>query len=298
MNRLPLSKRVQIVAALCEGNSLRATERMCDVSINTVTKLLVDLGAACARYHDEHVRGVRAQRVQCDEIWAFCGAKEKNVYDDERGYGRGSIWTWTALDADSKLIVGYHVGLRDAACAQHFMKDVAARLATRVQLTTDGLRAYLAAVDGAFGVDVDYAQLVKIYGDAPTDEARYSPPACIGIEMRPVMGAPEIESISTSFVERQNLTIRMSSRRFTRLTNAFSKKVENHEHAVALHFQHYNFCRVHKTLRVTPAMAAGLSDHVWSYEELLSLVPEPERAPWGSKSGRRTPTAPSDASSN
>lgn len=266
MNRLPLTKRAQILQMLVEGNSLRATSRMADVSINTVTKLLVDVAEAAYEYHDKTVRGVRAKRVQCDEIWCFVGAKAKNVTRDREGHW-GDVWTWTAIDADTKLCVSYLVGGRDGWWATEFMKDVAARIRGRVQLTTDGHRAYLNAVEDAFGSEVDYAQLQKIYGASDEPEKRYSPAKCIGCDMKTVSGSPDPIHVSTSFVERQNLTMR----RFTRLTNAFSKKIENHAAAVALHFLHYNFARIHKTLRITPAMAAGLSDHVWSYEEIAAL---------------------------
>lgn len=273
MNRLPLETRAKIIGLLVEGNSLRAISRLCDVSINTVTKLLVDVGKAALAYHDENVRKVRVRRLQCDEIWAFVGAKKKNVGPKQQIEEWGDVWTWTAIDADTKLCVSYLVGGRDAAWARDFMQDCAERIHGRVQVTTDGHRAYLDAVEGAFGMEVDYAQLQKIYG-APTDaEARrYSPAQCIGADMKVVSGNPDPRHVSTSFVERQNLTMRMSMRRFTRLTNAFSKKLENHAFAVALDFIHYNFARVHKSLRITPAMAAGLSDHVWSLEEIALLV--------------------------
>src|SRR5271165_3447941 len=276
MNRLPIAKRVQILGMLVEGNSLRATSRLCDVSINTVTKLLVDLGTVCAQYHDANVRNVRVRRLQCDEIWCFIGAKAKNVTPEQEAQGWGDVWTWTGIDADTKLCVSYLVGGRDGKWAFDFMEDCAERIRGRVQVTTDGHRAYLDAVEGAFGMEVDYAQLQKIYG-APMDEEirRYSPARCIGSDMKVVSGDPDPKHVSTSFVERQNLTLRMGNRRFTRLTNGFSKKVENHCHSVALHYMYYNFCRVHQTLRVTPAMEAGLSDHVWSLEELCALLPKP-----------------------
>lgn len=258
---------------LVEGNSLRATSRLCDVSINTVTKLLVDLGTVCAQYHDANVRNVRVRRLQCDEIWCFIGAKAKNVTPEQEAQGWGDVWTWTGIDADTKLCVSYLVGGRDGGWALDFMQDCAERIRGRVQVTTDGHRAYLEAVEGAFGMEVDYAQLQKIYG-APSDaeQRRYSPAKCIGSDMKVVSGNPDPNHVSTSYVERQNLTMRMSMRRFTRLTNGFSKKFENHAHMVALHFMHYNFARVHKTLRITPAMAAGISDHVWSYEEIAALA--------------------------
>ncbi len=273
MNRLPLETRAKILGLLVEGNSLRSITRLTGVSINTVTKLLVDVGTACAEYHDTHVRKLRVRRLQCDEIWCFVGAKAKNVNLEQKAAGWGDVWTWTAIDADTKLCVSYLVGGRDAAWAEDFMADCSRRISSRVQVTTDGLKAYLEAVEGAFGMDVDYAQLQKIYG-APTDAEmrRYSPAKCIGADMKVVSGDPDPKHISTSFVERQNLTMRMSMRRFTRLTNGFSKKIDNHAHAVAIHFMHYNFARIHKTLRITPAMAAGLSDHVWGLEELALLA--------------------------
>lgn len=272
MNVLPQEKRIAIVRALVEGNSLRSTSRMISVSINTVTKLLVELGTACERFHDFAVRNVGCKRVQCDEIWAFVFAKDKNVPERLKDTpGVGSVWTWTGMCADSKLIVAYHVGTRDAGCAMHFMEDIAARLAHRVQLTTDGHRPYLEAVDAAFGSRIDYSMLVKLYG-AAGDERRYSPAECIGTRKHVISGNPDPAHVSTSYVERQNLTMRMSMRRFTRLTNGFSKKVANHEASVALHFAYYNFCRVHKTLRVTPAMEAGLATKVWDIADLLSLI--------------------------
>lgn len=272
MNRLPREKRAQILGMLVEGNSLRATSRLADVSINTVTKLLVDLGTACAEYHDAHVRSVRAQRIQCDEIWSFVGAKAKNVRPEKQGHGWGDTWTWTALDADSKLCVSYRVGGRDGSIAYEFMQDLASRLAHRVKLTTDGHRVYLNAVEDAFGSEIDCAMLVKIYGHESVEESRYSPAECIDCKPIAITGRPDPKHISTSFVERQNLTMRMGMRRFTRLTNGFSKKIENHAAMVAVHFLHYNFARIHKTLRITPAMAAGLADHVWSLEEIVLLA--------------------------
>jgi IS1 family transposase len=274
MNRLPIEKRAQIIGLLVEGMSMRAVSRIVGCSINTVTKLLEEIGFACNMYQSEHIRNVNAKRVQCDEIWAFCYSKEKNVAPADKGIlGHGDVWTWTAIDADSKLIVSYLVGGRDANYAHAFMTDVAGRLANRVQLTTDGHGPYLYAVEGAFGADVDYAMLVKHYGAVSDSGARkYSPAELISTEQRPINGAPNPKHISTSFVERQNLTMRMGMRRFTRLTNGFSKKVENLEHAVSLHFMHYNFARIHKTLRVTPAMEAGLTDHLWTLEEIAALA--------------------------
>jgi IS1 family transposase len=272
MNRLPLEKRARILGMLVEGNSLRATSRMCDVSINTVTKLLVDVADAAMEYHDQHVRKVRVRRLQCDEIWCFVGAKNKNATPEQKQQGWGDVWTWTAIDADTKLCLSYLVGGRDASWAHEFMGDCAERITGRVQITTDGHRVYLDAVEEAFGADIDYAQLQKIYGASMEPERQYSPARCIGCDMKVVSGSPDPKHVSTSYVERQNLTMRMGMRRFTRLTNAFSKKVENHAAAVAIHFIHYNFARIHKTLRITPAMAAGLSDHVWSLEEIALLA--------------------------
>jgi len=276
MNRLSLQERARIIGLLVEGNSLRAITRIAGCSINTVTKLLVDVGTAAAEYHDLRMQNIKARRVQCDEIWSFVGAKKKNTTADQRRDGMGDAWTWVAMDADSKLCVSYLVGGRDSGWAWDFMQDVAGRIKGRVQLTTDGHKPYLEAVEGAFGSDVDFATLQKIYGAVSEEDARrYSPAKCIGCDMKTVIGNPDPEHVSTSFVERQNLTMRMSMRRFTRLTNAFSKKLENHAHAVALHFLHYNFARVHKTLRVTPAMEAGIAHHVWSLEEIAAL---PDRA--------------------
>jgi IS1 family transposase len=246
---------------------------MLGVGKHTVLRLLEDAGRVCAEYHDAHVRGVRSKRIQCDEIWSFVGAKMKNVNDEQMAAGWGDVWTWTAIDADSKLIVSYLVGQRGPAWANFFMEDVALRVASRIQLTTDGLKMYAEAVEGAFGCDVDYAMLIKLYGSDSFD-TKYSPGECIGTRSAVLMGAPDPKHISTSFVERQNLSMRMGMRRFTRLTNGFSKKLANHAHQVALYFMHYNFCRVHKTLRVTPAMEAGLTDHVWTIEELCGLIPE------------------------
>jgi len=277
MNKLSTEERVRVVAALVEGNSIRSTVRMTGVAKNTVAKLLAELGCACAEFHAEHVRGVKAKRVESDEIWSFVGAKEKNVPADKKGRGRGDVWTWTALEAESKLIVSWLVGQRDGATACEFMDDVASRLAGRIQLTTDGHKVYLEAVEGAFGGAIDYAMLIKKYGTERPGEARYSPAVCTGCDKLPIVGNPDDEFVSTSYVERQNLTTRMGMRRFTRLTNAFSKKVENHAHAVALHFVYYNFCRMHQTLRCTPAMAAGLSDHKWSLEELVGLLESKKR---------------------
>lgn len=270
MNKLPVAKRAQILGMLCEGMSMRATSRLADVSINTVTKLLVDVGQAASEYQDKALRNLNCRRVQVDEIWAFCYAKQRNVAKAKAAPGdAGDVWTWTAIDADTKLIPSWYVGDRDAEAAAIFIGDLASRMAKRIQLTSDGHRVYLNAVGHAFDWKVDYGMLVKHYAAEPT--GRYSPPECVGATKDVVSGWPEKEHISTSFVERQNLTMRMGCRRFTRLTNAFSKKVENHAHAVALHMMHYNFARIHKTLRITPAMAAGVTDHVWSLEEIAGL---------------------------
>ena len=279
MNKLPLKTRSLILNMLCEGQSMRATARLADVSFNTVAKLLIDAGKICADLHDELVQGVTASRVQCDEVWSFTYAKQKNVAKAKAAPDEaGDTWTWTALDADTKLIVSSMVGGRDAEYANAFMDDVASRLANRVQMTTDGHKAYLEAVEGSFGADIDYAQLIKVYGNAPeTSKGRHSPADCTGIVKRTVEGRPDDKHISTSFVERQNLTMRMQMRRFTRLTNAFSKKFENHMHMVALYTVWYNFIRIHKTLRVTPAMEAGLSKTVWDMEDLVRIMDE--RAP-------------------
>jgi len=269
MNKLPLETRVRILNLLVEGSSLRSISRVCDVSINTVSKLLVDAGQVCAVFHDEKVRNVKSRRIQADEIWSFCYSKQANVKTAKAApAGAGDIWTWTAIDADSKLIVSYLVGGRDRHHATVFMMDAASRLANRVQLTTDGHRAYLNAVDDAFGIDIDYAQLVKIYGETPEAEKRYSPAECIGCERTRVMGNPDPAHISTSFAERHNLNMRMQMRRFTRLTTGFSKKVANHEHMVALYTVWYNWIRSHKAHRLTPAMAVGLTDRTMEMSDI------------------------------
>lgn len=279
MNKLDAEKRAAILTLLCEGNSLRSITRIANVSLDTVTKLLIDAGAACAAHHEATVLNVSSRRIQCDEIWNFTYAKQKNVACAKSAPDRaGDTWTWTALDADSKLIVSYLVGGRDAGYAAEFMGDVASRLANRVQMTTDGHKAYLDAVEDAFGADIDYAQLIKLYGNAPGPAGRYSPAACTSAIKHRIEGVPDKAHVSTSYVERQNLTMRMHMRRFTRLTNGFSKKVENHAHAVALHFTFYNFVRMHKTLRCTPAMAAGLTDRVWSMKDIVALIEAREAA--------------------
>ncbi len=273
MNQLSTEKRAAVVAALVEGNSLRATSRLTGVARMTVEKLLRDLGAACMAYHDAHVRNLKSQRIQCDEIWCFVGSKQKNVPEEKKGEW-GDCWTWTAIDPDSKLIVAYAVGTRSQVTAYDFMRDVASRLANRVQLTTDGFTKYLNAVDFAFGVDVDYGMVTKTFAQTGHNErgSRYSPGALKAMARRVVTGDPDERHISTSHVERQNLTMRMHMRRFTRLTNGFSKKIEMHAFAVALHFMHYNFCKIHQSLRITPAMAAGVSDHVWELSELIATT--------------------------
>lgn len=280
MNKLPIEKKVQIINLLVEGNSLRSTTRIADVSINTVTKLLVEVGRACEKFHNENVQKVNAKRVQCDEIWSFVYSKEKNVPEGMEDYA-GDVWTWTAIDADSKLIISWGVGGRDIATAKEFMQDVASRLTNRVQLTTDRHKPYLVAVESAFQGDVDYAMLLKIYGNpvGKSNETRYSPAECTGTETRIIEGQPDEKFISTSYVERQNLTMRMHMRRFTRLTNAFSKKIENHCYAIALHFVYYNFVKIHKSLRVTPAMQAGLTKRVMKLEDIINLIPieEPKK---------------------
>jgi IS1 family transposase len=275
MNKLTHAKRTQILAMLCEGSSMRSISRVADVSINTVSKLLVQAGEACLILHDDTVRNVRASRIQCDEIWSFCHAKQKNVASAKAApEGAGDVWTWTAIDADTKLIVSFYVGDRSGESAMVLMDDLKARLSNRVQLTTDGYKAYLEAVEGAFGCEVDFAQLVKMYGPTITAPGRYSPAECIGARKVAIEGKPDIKHVSTSYVERQNLTMRMSIRRFTRLTNAFSKKLDNHIHALALYFVFYNFTRIHKTLRMSPAMAAGVTDRLWSLDDVIAKIDE------------------------
>jgi len=278
MNALSDEKRAQILAVLCEGMGINAATRITGVSKNTVLKLLADAGDACAKYHDESMRNLTCKRIECDEIWSFVGMKQKNVPAEQEGVlGLGDVYTWTAIDAETKLIPCWHVGTRGIDSAKEFISDLASRLENRVQLTTDGHKAYLEAVEVAFGRDVDFAQLVKIYGGEghlKTDSRRYSPSEFTSSEKRVITGTPEIDKISTSYVERQNLTMRMNMRRFTRLTNAFSKKLENHMHAISLYFMHYNFVRIHKTLKVTPAMAAGVSEKLWEISDIVELIPE------------------------
>jgi IS1 family transposase len=278
MNKLNNERRAQVVAALVEGNSIRATVRMTGVAKNTIVKLLEDLGTACANYQDEAMRNLPCRRIECDEIWSFCHSKKKNVAPEHQGIlGFGDVWTWVAIDADTKLVPCWHVGNRDARAAEQFMNDLAGRLANRVMLTTDGHRAYLEAVESAFGSQIDYAMLVKIYGHAQ-NEVRYSPAECIGSHAQVITGDPFPPMISTSIVERQNLTMRMSMRRFTRLTNGFSKKLENHMHAIALHYMYYNFARIHRSLRCSPAMEAGISKTLWSISDIVALMDNPKYA--------------------
>jgi IS1 family transposase len=283
MNKLPLEKRVQILSMLCEGSSMRSISRVVDVSINTVTKLLIDAGTACAQYHFDHVRGLKTKRVQCDEVWSFCYSKQANTSPEGSRIGRGDVWTWSAIDADSKLIISWMVGGRDADTASIFIRDLSERLANRVQLTTDGYHVYLDAVDDAFGGDIDYAMLIKIYGKSieggpSSAERRYSPAPFVGTRWQRICGAPNAHYTSTSFSERQHLTMRMQMRRFTRLTNGFSKKLDNHCHALALYFVWYNFVKMHKTLRMSPAMAAGVSDRLWDMTDLVRITDEYEKA--------------------
>ena len=278
MNKLSSEERARILHLLCEGQSIRAITRLTGASKITVSKLLVDAGKACAAYHDATVRNVKAKRIQVDEIWSFTYAKQKNVATAKAApEDAGDTWTWTAIEADTKLIVSYLVGGRDSEYAMAFMDDLRSRLANRVQLTSDGHKAYLEAVEGAFGGDIDYAMLVKIYGASPEGaKGRYSPAECTGARKQRIEGSPDSAHVSTSYVERQNLTMRMHMRRFTRLTNGFSKKVENHAYAVALHMMYYNFVRIHAKLRMSPAMAAGVSDRLWEVKDIVALVEDAE----------------------
>ena len=277
MNKLSTDKKVKIISALVEGNSIRATCRITGAAKGTVIRLLESVGKACSKYQDGHLRNLNCRNIQIDEIWSFCYAKQKNVPDDKQGkFGYGDVWTFTAIDADTKLVPSWLVGLRDSGYAFEFVNDLKDRLANRVQITTDGHKIYLDAVEGAFGSGVDYAMLVKLYGNEPEDEKRYSSAECIATDIRIMQGKPNPKLISTSYVERQNLTMRMSMRRFTRLTNAFSKKIENLEYAVALHFMYYNFARPHKSISKpypkSPAMAAGIENHIWTIEEIVKLI--------------------------
>lgn len=274
MNQLTKEKRVRVLAALVEGNSIRSTVRMTGVAKNTILKLLCDIGKACERYHNKIMVDLRCKRIQVDEIWSFCYSKQKNVPEQFQGlFGYGDVWTWVALDADTKLVPAWFVGGRDAGWATAFMQDVAKRLKNRVQLTSDGHKAYLTAVEDAFGGEIDYAMLIKLYGkEKDYPEQKYSPSQIAGCKSITVAGDPNPKHISTSYVERQNLTMRMSMRRFTRLTNGFSKKIDNLHYSIALHFMYYNFCRIHKTLKVTPAMEAGISDRLWELEDIVNLL--------------------------
>ena|SRR5579859_4794409 len=273
MNKLTTDERVRVVRCLVDGCSMRATSRITGVARNTIDKLLVELGAACSRYQDATLRNLSCKRIQVDECWAFCYCKQKQVTEEiaDRQIA-GDIWTWAAIDADTKLVPCWTLGKRDAETAESFVSDLASRLADRVQLTSDGLKAYLTAVLNAFGEAVDYAQLVKVYEQDSEGQRRYSPPECVTCDKISIIGEPDPKHISTSFIERQNLTMRMGMRRFTRLTNAFSKKAENHAAAVSLHMMFYNFARVHQTLKTSPAVAAGIADHVWSIEEIVALL--------------------------
>lgn len=275
MNKLTKEKRMQVVAALVEGSSINSTARMTGVTKQTILRLIADLGTACAKYQDEKLRNLSCKRIQADEVWSFCWAKDKNLSEEMKGkFGFGSVWTWTAIDADTKLMVSWLVGERSLPYAVKFMNDVASRLANRVQLTTDGHKPYLQAVEGAFGSEIDYAVLEKIYAAAPQagTTTRYSPAECCGTRTHRVMGNPDSQHVSTSYAERMNLTIRMMNRRFTRLTNAHSKKVENHIHFLNITFMWYNFARINQALRVTPAMAVGVADHVWELQEVIALL--------------------------
>lgn len=289
MNKLPTAKRVQILQMLCEGSSMRAVSRVCDVSINPVSKLLVEAGKFCFHFHDQRVRGIKSERVQVDEIWSFNYVKAANLQNAKAApIGAGDVWTWTALDADSKMIVSWMVGERDANWAEAFIDDLSYRVAGRIQLTSDGLQAYVLPVRRAFMDDVDYAQLVKIYGE-PKD-GRVASSECIGARKQPVFGNPDPKHISTSYVERSNLSMRMHMKRFARLTNAHSKKLANHRHAISLYFTFYNWTRIHKTLRTTPAMAAGIADRVWTMEEIIVLMDEAAPKPGRPKTYRKKPS--------
>jgi IS1 family transposase len=273
MNKLDSTKRAQVLHLLVEGNSMQAAARLADVSFNTVAKLLVDAGNACSEYQDRVFRDLKCRRIQVDEIWSFVHCKQRNVaLAKEAPHQAGDIWTWMAIDADTKLVPSWLVGSRDAEAASIFISDLAGRLSHRVQLTSDGHKPYLQAVEDSFGIDIDYAMLIKTYGETPHPPGRYSPAQVVGSEGRRVTGRPDPAHISTSYAERQNLTIRMSNRRFTRLTNGFSKKAENHAHSIALHYMHYNFVRIHKTLKCSPAMAAGVTAKLWDMKDIVALI--------------------------
>lgn len=283
-NTLDNKKRAQVISALVEGNSIRATVRMTGVAKNTVVKLLEDVGMAGAEYQDKAFRNLNWKRIQCDEIWSFVGAKAKNAtLEQKEALGYGDVWMWVSMDADTKLVPCWLVGPRNVEAANVFISDLASRLATKVQLTTDGHHPYLEAVEDAFGGNIDYAMLIKLYGalQGKKDETRYSPAECVGCKTKVISGAPNPVHVSTSYIESQNLTMRMSMRRFTRLTNGFSKKIENHAHAIALHYMYYNFCRIHKSLRCTPAMAAGVTNRLWEIADIVALLPEAEAKPRG-----------------
>lgn len=273
MNKLTTGERAQIIRGLVEGNSISSMVRMTGIAKTTILRLIVQFGEVCQKFHDEHVKGLASRRIQMDELWAFIGAKGKNASAEKKAAMQwGDAWTWTCIDADSKLMVTWLIGPRHAGTAQKIMHDVAWRMTHRIQLTTDGLHAYWDAAGNAFNDEVDYAQLIKLYGADYSSPGRYSPPACIGIEMKPRIGDPDPKHISTSFIERSNLTVRMGVRRYTRLTNAHSKKIENHAAMTAIFMTCYNWCRIHQTLRVTPAMAAGLTKQLWEIEDLLGLL--------------------------
>lgn len=271
MNKKSVKDRAQILRCLVEGNSIRSTVRLTGASKNTITKLLVEVGKACADFQNNHLVNLPCKRLQVDEIWSFVYSKQKNTPEERQGEA-GDVWTWTAIDAETKLVPSWCIGSRDADTASLFVDDLASRLTKRVQLTSDGLKIYLQAVEDAFGGSVDYAMLVKQYGSCPEGQKRYSPSQCLGVETKTISGNPDTKHVSTSFVERQNLTMRMSMRRFTRLTNAFSKKVENHAHAIALHFMYYNFCRVHQTIKTTPAIAAKITDKIMTLEDVVEMT--------------------------
>ena len=272
MNTLRMEKKVAVITALVEGCSIRSTERMTGVARHTILNLLVEVGAACAEYQDRVIRNIPAKRVQVDEIWSFVGCKEKNVTAAKLAEGHcGDVWTFTAIEAQTKLVIGWMVGRRDAGCATQFLQDIQGRLSNRIQLTTDGHKMYLTAVPDAFAQNIDYAQLVKVYGSDPEGQKRYSPARCLGTKHIGIIGSSDMAHVSTSYVERQNLNMRMGMRRFTRLTNAFSKKIGNHIASIALFHMHYNFCRVHQTLRITPAMESGISEHIWTISEIVII---------------------------
>lgn len=275
MNRLNHKEQAQILRCLVEGNSIRATSRITGRSKNTITKLLVDAGRACLEYQDRVLVNLACKRIQCDEVWSFCYAKQINVPIEKQGqFGYGDVWTWVAMCADTKLVPTWAIGKRDSEAAKAFIYDLASRLVNRVQLTTDGYRLYAEPIEDAFGGDIDYAMLIKLYGGSEDNKTqkRYSPAVCTGTKTKKIAGNPDPEHISTSYIERQNLSLRMSNRRFTRLTNAFSKKIDNLMHSISLYYMYYNFCRIHTSLRVTPAMEAGITDHVWDLEEIAALI--------------------------